>query len=75
MMLAGYTIGPIVIYRLMQENGLLGRRNRPGGKTKVRRRRRRRRRRRVNPSRPLEVIAMDIKQVWIEEFSRSTYIS
>lgn len=67
MMLAGYMIGVKKVYRLMKENGLLQRRYRPSGKTRVRGRK-------VQPSRPLEVIAMDIKQVWIEEHSRSAYI-
>lgn len=67
MMLLGYMIGVKKVYRLMKENGLLQRRYRPSGKCRVKGRK-------VQPSRPLEVIAMDIKQVWIEEHSRSAYI-
>ena len=67
LMLAGYIIGSKKVYRLMKENGLLQRRFRPSGRSRVRGRR-------VDPSRPLEILTMDIKQVWIEEFSRSAYI-
>jgi transposase InsO family protein len=67
MMLLGYMIGPKKVYRLMKENGLLQPCYRPSGKARVRGRK-------VQPGRPLEVIAMDIKQVWIEELSRSAYI-
>ncbi len=67
LMLLGYMIGAKKTYRLMKEYGLLQRRYRPSGKKRVRGRR-------VQASRPLEVIAMDIKQVWVEEYSRSVYI-
>ncbi len=67
MMLLGYMIGTKKVYRLMRENGLLRRRYRPSGKTRVRGRR-------VDPDRPLQVLSMDIKQVWVEEYARSAYI-
>ncbi len=67
MMLLGYMIGTKKVYRLMKENGLLRRRIRPTGKNRVRGRK-------VQPSRPLEILSMDIKQVWVEEYARSAYI-
>ena len=67
MMLLGYMIGSKKVYRLMKENGLLQRRRRPSGKRRVRGRR-------VLSTRPLEVLSMDIKQVWVEEYARSAYI-
>ncbi len=67
MMLLGYMIGRKKVYRLMKENGLLRRRIRPTGKNRVRGRK-------VQPTRPLEILSMDIKQVWVEEHARSAYI-
>lgn len=67
MMLLGYMIGSKKILRLMKENGLLQARRRPSGKIRVRGRK-------VQANGPLEVLSMDIKQVWVEEYARSAYI-
>jgi transposase InsO family protein len=67
MLWLGYLIGCKKVYRLMKENGLLQRRRKPGTRKRVRSRR-------VTPTRPLEVIEMDIKYQWVEEFQRDAYI-
>lgn len=65
--LQGYLINDKKVYRLMKEHGLLESRRKAGGKKYVKYRV-------VMPQRPLEVLEMDIKQVWIEEHSRYAYI-
>ena len=67
MMLLGYKIGVKKVMRLMRMHGLLQARRRSSGKRRVRARR-------VDPGGPLEVLSMDIKQVWVEEHARSAYI-
>lgn len=66
MMLLGYMIGPKKVYRLMKQNALLQRPRRPSGRKRVRGRT-------VKHTRPLEVLSMDIKQVWVEEYGRDAY--
>ncbi|HLF65099.1 MAG TPA: DDE-type integrase/transposase/recombinase [Saprospiraceae bacterium] len=67
MLLLGYLIGCKKVYRLMKENGLLQRRRKPGVRKRVLYRR-------VTPTRPLEVLEMDIKYQWVEEYQRHAYI-
>jgi transposase InsO family protein len=67
MMLAGYLIGAKKVYRLMKEHGLLQKRRKGTGRKRVRNGR-------VLPSRPLEVLEMDIKYQWVEQYSRDAYI-
>lgn len=67
LMLLGFMIGRKKVYRLMKEHGLLQRRRKPGNKTRVRRRR-------ADPTRPLELLEMDIKYAWVEEYARHAYI-
>ncbi|HLF64991.1 MAG TPA: DDE-type integrase/transposase/recombinase [Saprospiraceae bacterium] len=67
MLLLGYLIGYKKVYRLMKENGLLQQRRKPGNRKRVRYRR-------VFPTRPLEVLEMDIKYQWVEEYQRDAYI-
>ncbi len=67
MLLAGYLIGAKKVYRLMKESGLLQRRRRQTGRRRVRNGR-------VVPIRPLEVLEMDIKYQWVEQYRRDAYI-
>lgn len=67
MLLAGYLIGPKKVYRLMKESGLLQKRRRRIGRKRVRNGR-------VVPVRPLEVLEMDIKYQWVEQYRRDAYI-
>ncbi len=67
LMLLGYMIGKKKVYRLMKEQGLLQRRKRKGNKKRVNGRR-------VDPTRPLELLEMDIKYVWVEERAGFAYI-
>ena len=66
MMLLGYMIGSNKIYRLMKQSALLQNRRRPSGKKRVRGRT-------VEHTQPLQVLSMDIKQVWVEEYGRDAY--
>lgn len=65
--LEGYLINDKKVYRLMKEHGLLEVRRKGGDKKYVKYRV-------VIPKRPLEVLEMDIKQVWVEEHRRYAYI-
>lgn len=67
LMLAGYLIGAKKVYRLMKESGLLQKRHRRSGRKRVRNGR-------VIPTRPLEVLEMDIKFQWIEQYRKDAYI-
>lgn len=67
MLLAGYLIGAKKVYRLMKENGLLQRRRKRIGRRRVRNGR-------VTSVRPLEVLEMDIKYQWVEQYRRDAYI-
>ena len=63
----GYIINHKKVYRLMKEKQLLKARYPKAGKTYVKYRK-------VLPERPLHVLEMDIKMVWIERDRRHTYI-
>jgi transposase InsO family protein len=63
----GYLINHKKVYRLMTENNLLKEKHPKPSKTHVKYRK-------VFPTQPLEVLEMDIKFVWIEEFKRHAYI-
>lgn len=67
MLLAGFLIGTKKVYRLMKESGLLQRRCKQLGRKRVLNRR-------VIPSRPLEVLEMDIKYQWVEQYRKDAYI-
>jgi len=67
LMLAGYLIGAKKVYRLMKESGLLQKRRRRTGRKRVRNGR-------VTPTRPLEVLEMDIKFQWVEQYRKDAYI-
>src|SRR5690606_40656462 len=67
MLLAGYLIGAKKVYRLMKESGLLQRRRKATGRRRVCNGR-------VVPTRPLEVLEMDIKYQWVEQYRRDAYI-
>jgi len=67
LMLLGYMIGKKKVYRLMKEQGLLQSRKRKGNKKRVGGRR-------VDPARPLELLEMDIKYVWVEERGGHAYV-
>jgi len=67
LMLLGYMIGKKKVYRLMQEHVLLQKRRRVGKKKRVGQKR-------VDPTRPLELLEMDIKYVWVEEHARHAYV-
>lgn len=66
-MILGYLINHKKVYRLMQQAQLLKAKNKGNDKSYVRYRI-------VTPSAPLEVLEMDIKQVWITEHRRYAYI-
>lgn len=63
----GYIINKKKVYRLMKENNLLGKRYENKSKTYAQYRK-------VLPSKPLHVLEMDIKFVWIEQVRRHAYI-
>ena len=68
LMLAGYLINRKKVYRLMDEADLLHKKQRPSdGKNYVKYRI-------VCPERPLHVLEMDIKMVWVSEHRRHAYI-
>jgi len=67
LMLLGYMIGKKKVYRLMKEQGILQKRRRVGKKNRVGQKR-------VDPTRPLELLEMDIKYVWVEEHARHAYV-
>jgi len=67
LMLKGYYINHKKVYRLMQTTGLLYPRRKPMQKNFVKHRV-------VAPSGPLEVLAMDIKMVWVNQQRRHAYI-
>lgn len=63
----GYMINHKKVYRLMKESDLLKEKHQKPSKLRVKYRK-------VFPSQPLEVLEMDIKFVWIEEFKRHAYV-
>jgi transposase InsO family protein len=63
----GYIINHKKVYRLMEESGLLKEKHAKPSKIHVKYRK-------VYPTQPLEVLEMDIKFVWIEEFKRHAYV-
>jgi len=63
----GYIINHKKVYRLMFESNLLKEKHAKPSKTHVKYRK-------VFPTQPLEVLEMDIKFVWIEEFKRHAYV-
>jgi transposase InsO family protein len=67
LLILGYIINPKKVYRLMRENELLAdpRKRVPRPYVKYRR---------VMPGSPLEILEMDIKYVWVEEYRRYAYI-
>ena len=67
LMILGYLINHKKVYRLMFEAQLLKARHKRRAKNYVQYRT-------VNPSAPLEVLEMDIKQVWVTEHRRYAYI-
>lgn len=67
LMLLGFIINNKKVYRLMKENQLLQERRRPKSKQYVKYRI-------VMPAGPLEVIEMDIKYVWVEQYRRHAYV-
>ena len=67
LMVLGYFVNPKKTYRLMRENQLLKSRRKFNSKPYVKYRV-------VTPNRPLEVLEMDIKQVWITEQRRHAFI-
>jgi putative transposase len=68
LMQMGYLINHKKIYRLMKEADLLKKKVRPGSeKSYVKYRM-------VTPERPLQVLEMDIKMVWVTEHRRHAYI-
>ena len=65
--LEGYNINHKKVYRLMKEAQLLKERHEKPSKNRVKYRK-------VFPTHPFEVLEMDIKFVWIEEFKRHAYV-
>ncbi len=63
----GYVINHKKVYRLMKVADLLQEKHAKPSKTHVKYRK-------VFPTQPLEVLEMDIKFVWIEEFKRHAYV-
>jgi putative transposase len=63
----GFCINHKKVYRLMQEAQLLKEKHQKEEKPRVKYRK-------VFPSQPLEVLEMDIKFVWIEEYKRHCYV-
>lgn len=66
-MIMGFVINHKKVYRLMQQAGLLKARHKATDKNYVKYRI-------VTPQAPLEVLEMDIKQVWVTEHRRHAYI-
>lgn len=67
LMLLGYIINHKKVYRLMQENALLKERYERQPRPFVKYRR-------VIPQEPLQLLEMDIKFVWVEEYRRHAFI-
>ncbi len=67
LMLQGYKINHKKVYRLMREANLLEEKRRSKARTYVKYRK-------VTPDGPLQVLEMDIKQVWIEKGGRYSFI-
>ncbi|HNU62768.1 MAG TPA: IS3 family transposase [Bacteroidales bacterium] len=67
LLILGYLINHKKVYRLMDENQLLHERYKKLGRTFVKYRK-------VMLTRPLQVLEMDIKVVWVEEFHHNAYI-
>jgi len=67
LMILGFYINHKKVYRLMDENNLLKDRLQKPARTFVKYRR-------VMPGSPLEVLEMDIKYVWVEEYRRFAYV-
>ena len=63
----GYWVNHKKVYRLMRENQLLYPKQKQTGKTYVKYRK-------VHPVRPLEVLEMDIKMVWVETDRRHAFV-
>lgn len=63
----GFFINHKKVYRLMKEAQLLKEKHQKEEKTRVKYRK-------VFPSQPLEVLEMDIKFVWVEEYKRHCYV-
>ena len=63
----GFIINKKKVYRLMKEHGLLGKRYKKHEKTYAKYRK-------VLPKKPLEVLEMDIKIIWVEEARKHAYI-
>ncbi len=63
----GYLINKKKVYRIMKENGLLKQKHMKSEKTFAKYRK-------VLPEKPLHVLEMDIKFVWVEEFRKHAYI-
>lgn len=63
----GVVINKKKVYRLMKENNLLQQKIKLNGKSYVRYRK-------VKPSEPLQVLEMDTKFVWVEQYSRHAYV-
>lgn len=63
----GLIINHKKVYRLMKENCLLRTLKKTGSKSYVKYRK-------VHPTRPLEVVEMDLKMVWIERDRRHAYV-
>lgn len=63
----GYVINHKKVYRLMKEGDLLREKHVKPSKKRVKYRK-------VFPTQPLDVLEMDIKFVWIEEFKRHAYV-
>lgn len=63
----GYNINHKKVYRLMKEAQLLQEKHQKPSKTRVKYRK-------VFPSQPFEVLEMDIKFVWVEEYKMHCYV-
>jgi len=67
LLILGYLINHKKVYRLMDENQLLKERYKKAPRQFARYRK-------VMPTRPLEVLEMDIKFVWVEEYRRHAFV-
>lgn len=65
--LKGYYINHKKVYRLMFQHSLLEKKKKQTGKTYVKHRR-------VVPTRPLEIIEMDIKYIWISDTRKYAFV-
>lgn len=63
----GYTINHKKVYRLMKEAQLLQEKHKKSSKVRVKYRK-------VFPTQPFEVLEMDIKFVWVEEYKMHCYV-